>query len=65
MLAVPLALWEEFNTTQTILEQAQYNPTRVVLITLAILIGTCAPILRYVQWVAASGSVGRQSLCPS
>jgi hypothetical protein len=46
MLAIPLALWEEFSTTQTIMEQVSANPARIVLITLAILIGTCAPILR-------------------
>lgn len=48
MLAIPLALWEEWSTTQTMLEQASHNPARVVAITLAILVGTCAPILRWV-----------------
>jgi hypothetical protein len=47
MLAVPIALWDEFTTGQSILESASANPARVAGIFIAITIATCVPVIRW------------------
>jgi hypothetical protein len=47
MLAVPLALWEEWAHANTMAQQVQAHPERVIGISLLILIATCVPIFRW------------------
>jgi hypothetical protein len=46
MLAVPIALLEEWFTGSTMSQQVSAHPERIVGISLLILIATCVPILR-------------------
>lgn len=46
MLAAPLALWEEWAHANTMAQQVQAHPERVIGISLLILIATCVPVFR-------------------
>lgn len=58
MLAVPIALLEEWFTGSTMSQQVSAHPERIVGISLLILIATCAPILRW-AWLSHTCATAR------
>jgi hypothetical protein len=46
MLAIPIALLEEWQTGNSMWQQVSAHPERILFITLAIAVATYAPILR-------------------